>query len=132
MSPASAASRPGVWSVRPWGKRQYKGSIMFRHTLAAVAGLCLASSALAQTGLTALFDEKLHDFGTVQRGPMLAHTYRLTNTTRDTLRVQSVRVSCGCVTAQAAHAEIAPGGSSYVSITMDTRRFTGVKTVNIF
>jgi len=105
---------------------------MFRHIFAAVAGLGLACSALAQGGLPAMFENRVCDYGTVPRGPMLTYDFRFTNNTRDLVRIQSVRVSCGCVTAQAAASDIPVGASSTIHTTMDTRRFTGSKTVNVF
>jgi beta-lactamase regulating signal transducer with metallopeptidase domain len=78
------------------------------------------------------FDEVLKDFGTVQRGPTLRHTFRLTNTTKDTIHVSGVRVTCGCLTAVPSPTELAPGQKGSVLVTLDTRRFSGPKTVRVF
>jgi hypothetical protein len=105
---------------------------MFRFCLAAVAGLVLSLPALAATWAEGMFDGLAHDFGSVPRGPLLTHPYRLTNNTGQTVRITSVRVSCGCVTATAMQGVIPPGQSTVVLAQMDSRRFAGPKTVTIY
>jgi len=79
-----------------------------------------------------MFDDLSKDFGSVPRGPMLSHPFRVTNNTHQTVVIGSIRVSCGCVTATAQQGMLAPGESTILYTTMDTRRFSGVKTVTIF
>ncbi len=105
---------------------------MFRFCLAAVAGLLLTARAPAANWAEAMFDDLARDFGTVARGQMLTHPYRLTNNTGQTVRIISVRVSCGCTSATALAGVIAPGQSTSVLAQMDTRRFVGPKTVTIY
>jgi hypothetical protein len=92
----------------------------------------LALPAPAATWAEGLFDKLSHDFGGVPVGPMLTHSYRLTNNTNSTLRITSVRVSCGCVTATALQGTIPAGQTSAVYAQMDTTRFVGAKTVTIY
>lgn len=66
------------------------------------------------------------------RGPLLAHYYRFTNTGSVPVHVGSVRVSCGCVAASVLQPDLAPGQSTAIYATMDTRRFAGAKSVTIF
>jgi hypothetical protein len=105
---------------------------MFRFSLAAAAALVLSAPAPAATWAEGLFEELARDFGSVQRGPMLTHQYRLTNNTGQTVRITSVRVSCGCTSATALQGVLAPGQSTAVLAQMDTTRFVGPKTVTIF
>src|SRR5205085_3968650 len=105
---------------------------MFRFCLATAAGFVLAANAPAATWAEAMFDELVRDFGSVPRGPMLTHSYRLTNNTGHAVHVANVRVSCGCVSATAMQGALAPGQSTVVLAQMDTRRFTGPKTVTIY
>jgi hypothetical protein len=79
-----------------------------------------------------LFDELSKDFGSVPRGPMLTHYFRLSNTTGQPLKVSSVRVSCGCVTATVMQGELRAGESTVVMAQMDSRRFSGPKSVTIY
>ena len=108
-----------------------KGVAMFRQTLAVVALLSLSAAGRA-AGAIDLFEEKVKDFGTVPRGPTLVHYFRLTNNTDQPLVIGNVRVSCGCVTASAASAQVPPGKTTAITAQMDTRRFTGSKTVTIY
>ncbi len=105
---------------------------MFRFSLAAAAALVLSAPAPAASWAEAMFEEVAHDFGSVPRGPMATHQYRLTNNTGQTVRITSVRVSCGCTSATALQGVLAPGQSSAVLAQMDTTRFIGPKTVTIY
>jgi len=105
---------------------------MFRFSLAAAAALVLSAPAPAATWAEGMFEELAHDFGSVPRGPMATHPYRLTNTTGQTVRITGVRVSCGCTTATALQGVLAPGQSTAVLAQMDTTRFVGPKTVTIY
>jgi hypothetical protein len=79
-----------------------------------------------------MFQELSKDFGSVARGPELSFPFRFTNNTGQMLHVSSVRVSCGCTSAQALQSVIEPGQGGVIVATMDTRRFFGNKTVTIF
>ena len=48
------------------------------------------------------------------------------------LEIIGTRVSCGCVTVKPSKTVLQPKESATVSITMDARRFTGAKSVNIY
>jgi hypothetical protein len=105
---------------------------MFRFRLAVLVGLLAAAPASAGSWADGLFDELSKDFGSVPRGPTLTHLFRLTNNTNSTIHIASMRVSCGCTSANAMQAELAPGQSTAIQAQMDTRRFTGAKSVTIY
>lgn len=105
---------------------------MFRHCSALLVGLCLVGPSQAATWADAMFEELSKDFGSVPRGPMLSHPFRLTNHTASTVQISGIRVSCGCVTATAQTGVLAPGQSTAILTTMDTRRFSGIKNVTIY
>ena len=88
----------------------------------AVLGVVVFSGA-ATAGPADLFPEKVKDFGTAPRGPVLVHYFRFTNTTKDTLTLGQPRVSCGCTSASVSTSTVAPGESAAVIAYMDTRRF---------
>jgi len=88
----------------------------------AVMGVLVWSGA-ATAGPSDLFAEKVKDFGTAPRGPVLVHYFRFTNTTKDTLTLGQPRVSCGCTSASVSTNSVAPGDSAAVIAYMDTRRF---------
>lgn len=99
---------------------------MNRFLLAASGVLAVAGSAWA--GPSDLFAEKVKDFGTTPRGPVLIHYFRFTNTTNQTLVLGQPRVSCGCTSAAVSKSQVAPGESAAVIAYMDTRR---IPTPNI-
>lgn len=103
-----------------------------RYTLIFLVGLWAAGNAAAASWADALFDEQTRDFGTVPRGPTLTHPFRVTNKTNGTIHIAGVRVSCGCVTANAMQNTLEPGQSTAIYAQMDTRRFIGPKTVTIY
>lgn len=105
---------------------------MLRYSLVLAVGLVFTGSASASTWADALFDELSRDFGTVPRGPMLTHQFTVTNKTNNNVTISNVRVSCGCTSATALQANLAPGQSTVVVATMDTRRFSGTKSVTIY
>jgi hypothetical protein len=94
--------------------------------------ILLGCTSVSRAGFEEFFAERVKDFGPVARGPMLTHYYKFTNTSNQTLTIRSVRVSCGCTTAFAPIANIAPGESSYIGANMDSRRFVGHKSVEIY
>ena len=89
--------------------------------LLAMGTLC-ATAGLAWAGPSDLFEEKVKDFGTTPRGPVLTHYFRFTNNTNQTLTLGQPRVSCGCTSAALLKNQIAPGETSAILAQMDTRR----------
>ncbi|HXG12442.1 MAG TPA: DUF1573 domain-containing protein [Gemmataceae bacterium] len=104
---------------------------MFRYSLVLLMGLCTTAPAAASWA-DALFDEVSKDFGSVPRGPALTHPFRLVNKTKSPVTIHSLRTSCGCVSASALKHNLQPGEETSVIVTMDTRRFTGIKTVTVY
>jgi hypothetical protein len=105
---------------------------MLRYSLVVAAALWAAGPALSATWADALFEEFSKDFGSVPRGPMLSHPFRVVNNTRGAVNIASVRVSCGCVSAEALKTHLEPGEATHIIARMDTTRFTGLKTVTIY
>lgn len=89
--------------------------------LLAAAGV-FVTAASAWAGPGDLFTEKVHDFGTTPKGPVLVHYFRFTNNTKQTLNLGTPRVSCGCVSASVNTNKVAPGETAVVIAQMDTRR----------
>lgn len=78
------------------------------------------------------FAERVKDFGTVPFGPTLVHQFKITNTTNQVVRINSARVSCGCVSASIPVNVLQPGQSTYLTANMDTKRFVGPKEVIVY
>ena len=79
-------------------------------------------------------DQGVFDFGTVERGVPVDHTFRLSNRGTAGLRVDHVKSSCGCTVAVLSEREIPPGGEGRVAVTLDTARLSGrtSKTVSVY
>jgi len=105
---------------------------MYRYSLMFVALLGIASQAHAQAKADGMFDELSRDFGSVPRGQLLTHPFRIVNNTKQPIHIANVRVSCGCVSARALQTYLQPGQETAIYATMDTNRFINSKTVTIF
>jgi hypothetical protein len=119
-------------AIRQQGARQQGKSMMIRYSLIVLAGLSVTGPALAASWADAMFDELSKDFGSVPRGPLLTHSFRLTNNTASAVHISGVRVSCGCVTPTVTQYQVEPGQTSMIQAQMDTRRFSGTKNVTIY
>jgi len=118
--------------VRQQGTTSMYRSSLMRLALLGAALFGGAMPAQADTWAEALFDNVVRDFGAAPRGSVLTHHFRIANRTKTPVRISSIRVSCGCVSAQAIEGVIAPGKDSAILITMDTRRFQNSKTVTVY
>jgi hypothetical protein len=88
----------------------------------------LAQSAWAEK----MFKDGLsHDFGSVPRGAQLSHRFVVTNIYAVRMEITSITPGCGCVTANPVKRVLEPRESTTIDVTMDTRRFTGLKAVGI-
>jgi hypothetical protein len=72
-----------------------------------------------------------HDFGSVPRGAQLSHRFVITNIYAVRMEITNITPGCGCVSATPAKRVLEPRESTTIDVTMDTRRFTGPKTVGI-
>jgi beta-lactamase regulating signal transducer with metallopeptidase domain len=93
-----------------------------------------SASALAPGWANELFEERSWDFGTVRRGEKPSHTFRLTNPVdwNHVVRIKDVRVSAAFVTVVSWTPILSPGDSADINVQMDTRKFSGDKTANIY
>lgn len=106
---------------------------MHRHLIVAVAATSLWAMACARTqAQQPLFDEITHEFGSWPRGTTLTHQFKLTNTTKSPLHVSGLRTSCVCSTAQIGKSELQPGESTFVTATIDTKKYAGTRTFTVY
>jgi len=105
---------------------------MLRYIVVLLAALGAAPYAAAGSWADDLFPEHAKDFGSVPRGPVLVHPFRVVNNTDKPVHVNRLRVSCGCTVAQMETPEVPPGKSATIVAEMHTDRFYGDKTVLIF
>jgi len=70
--------------------------------------------------------------GKVYEGRTIRHEFMLRNPGTDTLRIDSVRTSCGCTIARLPSQRIAPDRQLTLSVSFDTKDITGAFTRQIF
>jgi hypothetical protein len=101
--------------------------------LAALTVLVLPGFGQPDAWANKLFEGKVeHDFGVVQRGAMLKHSFKITNIYKMPLEITDVRVTAGALKAKPSAKILQPGESATVDIEFDAARFIGMKTVKVF
>jgi len=94
---------------------------------------------LSSLSLGQLFQPKLmvqpgeYDFGVIEQGEMVSHTFILTNGGSDLLKISNVTASCGCTAAKPEKQELAPGESTNLLVTFNSahRQGSQFKTVKV-
>ena len=62
-----------------------------------------------------------YDFGQVNQGEKVTHVYIITNSGGDLLKITKVNASCGCTVAKPDKDELAPGESTNLVVTFDSK-----------
>jgi Protein of unknown function (DUF1573) len=95
--------------------------------------LDIAGHVNAQAKSDGMFDELSYDFGSVPRGQIVSHPFRIVNNTKELMHISNVRVSCGvCSSARALQTSLQPGEETAIIATMDTNRFVNTKIITIY
>ena len=78
------------------------------------------------------FVKDLHDFGTINKGDNGTFDFTFKNTGKEPLIIEKAQGSCGCTVPEWPKEPIAPGASSKIKVTYDTKRVGAfTKTVTI-
>lgn len=79
------------------------------------------------------FDEKTHDFGTIDEGDIVEHTFTFTNNGKAPLVITNARGSCGCTVPSFTREPVAPGESGEMLVKFNSRgkRNQQNKSINI-
>jgi hypothetical protein len=93
----------------------------------AFAGLATVAPAQVTNWSDVIFPEHAHDFGTVARGSKVKHSFKLVNSTNQTIHITDWRTKCGCTDVKVGAREIPPGTQTFVEATLDTTKFQGYK-----
>src|SRR6266849_6042 len=72
-----------------------------------------------------------HDFGNVPRGAQLYHRFTITNIYAVPMEITKIEPGCNCTEAKASKRVLQPRESGTIDVSVDARRFTGPKTVEI-
>lgn len=91
------------------------------------------SNATAPASLAEIsFTKELHDFGTINKGDNGTVEFSFKNTGKEPLIIANAQGSCGCTVPVWPKEPIAPGASSSIKVTYDTKRVGAfTKTVTI-
>jgi hypothetical protein len=68
---------------------------------------------------------KIFDFGSIEYGQVLRHTFRVKNIGSEILEIKRVATSCACTTAKIALDKINPGQETDLYVTYDTGAMSG-------
>jgi len=104
-------------------KSNAKKAIIFSFVVAFL--VCSAPFIFSEKEPRIQFKEEQKDFGKVKQGAVLTHAFVFKNIGDETLRITKVTSSCGCTAAMPSDKEIAPGKSSEVKVTFNTRGYGG-------
>jgi hypothetical protein len=108
---------------------------MRRWPSALLAALVAVAAARAEESSPRLGVEgAVFDFGTVERGMRVEHTFGLPNRGSGDLRIDHVKSSCGCTVAVVSEQIVPPGGEARVAVSLDTAGLAGrtTKTVTLY
>jgi hypothetical protein len=65
------------------------------------------------------------DFGKVKQGEVLKHSFILKNDSKKLLIIKDVNTSCGCTASKAGKKTLAPGESTTIDISFNTKGYSG-------
>jgi hypothetical protein len=73
-----------------------------------------------------------YDFGTVEQGMLVKHTFIITNTGGDLLKINNVSASCGCTAAKPDKSELSPGESTNINVQFNTNGRRGKQRKSVY
>lgn len=71
------------------------------------------------------FDKTIHNFGTIQSGKAVTHTFRFKNTGQSPLIIKNAKASCGCTVPKWPKEPIHPGGEGAIDVTFNSKGKSG-------
>ena len=77
------------------------------------------------------FTETEFDFGTVDSGEKVNHTYKFTNTGSEPLIISNAKGSCGCTVPSWPKEPIAPGASADIQVQFDSKGKSGKQSKRV-
>ncbi len=73
-----------------------------------------------KSGPVITFEEKSKDFGDITQGDKVQHTFKLTNTGNEVLKISNVAATCGCTVPSWPKEPIGPGESAEIKVTFNS------------
>ncbi len=82
----------------------------------------------------AMLDSATYDFGTIQEGDVVEHTFNFKNDGELPLIINNITSSCGCTTPEWPREPIDPAQTSSIKVRFDSKNKSGpqVKTITVY
>lgn len=77
------------------------------------------------------FENEEFEFGTINQGDIVEHTYNFTNTGDVPLIIENASASCGCTVPEWPKDPIAPGEKSQINVKFDSKGKKGVQNKQV-
>ncbi len=75
---------------------------------------------------------RFYNFGDLREGQVVHHTFIVKNKGTDTLKIYKVRSSCGCTVAKLKKQTIAPGDSTFIDVTFNSKNRQGLQKKYVY
>lgn len=92
-----------------------------------VDSLSGASNLSAETAPVITFEEKEFDFGTINAGEVVKHTFRFINTGKSPLVIENASASCGCTVPEWPKKPVAPGEHAEINVVFNSKGKSGLQ-----
>jgi len=108
----------------------YSGRKTLRYNFLYIFPLCFvillfACSGKQVDGPGIDFEKEIYDFGKVNEGEIVSHTFKFRNNGTENLLIESVKPTCGCTIAGQYDREVKPGASGEIPVKLKTAGFYG-------
>ncbi len=79
------------------------------------------------------FLEEVYEFGKVNTGKKVEHTYEFRNNGTENVKIETVKTSCGCTAAKYSKKTVPPGEMGFVRVRFNTKKKGGLqfKTITV-
>ena len=77
------------------------------------------------------FAESVFDFGTIESGDKVSHTYKFTNTGTEPLIIKKAKGSCGCTVPKWPKEPIAPGATAELLVEFNSKGKSGAQNKQV-
>lgn len=77
------------------------------------------------------FKEKEHDFGSIEDGKVVRHTFTFTNTGKSPLVIESATSTCGCTVPEVPKEPIAPGAEGKIQVEFNSAGKAGQQVLKV-
>ncbi|MEZ4774055.1 MAG: DUF1573 domain-containing protein [Bacteroidia bacterium] len=84
---------------------------------------------MAETNLQ--FEDEAYNYGKVETGTVVTHTFKFKNTGTEPLKLTRVKASCGCTTPKWSQEPVQPGAEGFIDVSFNSTGKVGVQTKTI-